>query len=385
MTQRRYVNFGADANAASMKAVYREQFGPQVLNAVEPFLSAATPDQLVIQPHSVIFENGIVLVEDEQLEFTVPTGWSSADYTLAYQHVDENLIGGTVATLELHGGLFESLESSVILGWVRYPGGAVQLDNSMVLANRLGRVTSALTTRMVERIPSDVCEYTLPATATVSLQPRVMLSETIPSVYPYTISLGDAYVSHLLPTSSQILSMYSQTDKLAMTRITSGTPTTGQFLLSSTTRMATFSAADAGKLFDFADLTYGLTRVVTNSDPTASVTIDSFVSFSTFEIALKQIVASVVALHDYSIEFTDVIDVTGRSAVAYAGSITSWQSDNLPSVPDGSLSQLKLRLLDGTYSSTTGGLVIAQIRETLGPLGIGMILGLVATNRDLPF
>jgi hypothetical protein len=147
MSQRRYVNFGTDADSSKAKAINRALAAPQVLRATEPFLQAVAPDQLVVQPHTLIFDSGIILDENEQLVFTVPTTFSAADYTLAYQHVDEDIIGGTAATIELQSGLLQTLPDSVILGWVRYPGGSVALDNTMVFPARLGQIQPAWLTR----------------------------------------------------------------------------------------------------------------------------------------------------------------------------------------------------------------------------------------------
>ena len=377
MSQRRYVNFGADANAGSIKAINREFFAPQVLRGNAPFLSTTPPDQLVLQPHSIIFDTGIVLTEDQQLEFTVPTGYPTGDYTLLYQHVDEDVIGGVGATIELRSGLFQSLESSIILGWVRYPGGAVPLDNSMVFENQTGQLTPQHQTREIERLPTSIQTISLPATATITHGANVLLDQTIPTS-PYQIDLGDAYVSRLLPIADQRVRIINQTDGVEMTRITAGSPTTNQYLLSPSTQLATFASADTGKVVDMADITYGTARLLTNSSTTQTVSVDSIVTFNTNDMPFSRVTAQVIGLNQYAIQAIEVLDVDSEEA-------TINQTDTIPTVPDGSISQLVIRMLDGTYSGNVGRVVVVRLRETVGPVGSGLLLGVRASNRDLPF
>lgn len=378
MSQRRYVNFGTDADASKVKDVNRALAAPQVLRADEPFLQAVAPDQLVVQPHTVIFESGIILDEDEQQTFTVPTPFTAADYTLAYQHVDEDIIGGTAATLSLQTGLFETLPDSVILGWVRYPGGSVALDNTMLFASRVGQLRPGMTTRE-QYGPLDIGVVALGADIVLTSNPYLALAQTIP-IAPHRITLGDAYVSSLLPVGSQQLRVYDQTAGQQMERILVGTPLTNQYTADSATQTVTFSSLDEGHVVDVSDITYGANyQLMVNGHVSAVQYVETVYSFATSEVPLNAIAVEFVPLTTgYTVSIVEALDVTGAS-------MTTSQSVVAPSAADGTVARMVARLIDGTRVGTTGQFITIRLRYTVPASGSGLVLRVRATNYDLPF
>ena len=378
MSQRRYVNFGTDADSSKVKAINRSLAAPQVLRADDPFMQAVTPDQLVVQPHTVIFESGIILDEDEQLAFTVPTTFASADYTLAYQHVDEDIIGGTAATVELQTGLFQTLPDSVILGWVRYQGGSVALDNSMLFPARRGQLRPGTLTRE-QYAPLDGGVVALGADIVLTTNPYIALGQTIP-IAPHRITLGDGYVSSLLAASSQRLSVYDQTAGQRMERISVGTPIVNQYTADSATQTLTFSSLDEGHVVDISDTTYGGNYQLASNNNVSSVQIvETLYSFAVSEMPLNAITVEFVPLTTgYTVSVVEALDVTNTP-------MTTAQSVVAPSSADGSIARLVVRLIDGSRVGTTGQFMTVRLRQTVPASGSGLLLRVRATNYDLPF
>lgn len=378
MSQRRYINFGADANASKAKAMNAALAAPQVLRAPEPFLLAVAPDQLLVQPHAVIFEGGLILEETEQTAFTVPTGFSSADYTLVYEHVDEDIIGGTAAILELRGGLFQSLPNSVILGWVRYPGGAVPLEASMVFADRIGQLRSTnLTRETFGPIEADVIAVGPNVTTTSS--PNVLTAQTVPTSSPYQLAIGSVHVSRLLSYADQAVRIYDHTAGQQMERIASGTPAANQFLLDSSTQTITFSSADVSHVVDISDVTYGAgLKLAANSGGAASI-VDTLYSFAVGEEPLQALTAEFLPLTTgYTVSVVEVFDID-NTTIATDSDVTA------PTTADGTAGRLVCRLLDGTRTGTTGQFITVRLRQTVPASGSGLLLRVRATNYNLPF
>lgn len=378
MSQRRYVNFGTDADSSKVKAINQALAAPQVLRAEDPFMQAVAPDQLVVQPHTVIFDSGIILDENEQLVFTVPTTFSAASYTLAYQHVDEDIIGGTAATIELQSGLFETLADSVILGWVQYPGGSVALDNSMIFPARLGQLRPGMSTReQYAQVDSGI--VVLGSDIGLTVNPYISLADTIP-IAPYRLDFGDGYVSRLLPASQQKLSVYDQTAGQQMERISVGTPLANQYTTDSATRTLTFAAVDTGHVVDISDATYGANYLlVKNGSATEAQVVDSLYSFALAESPIRAIAAEFVPLTTgYSVSLLEALDANNEP-------ITTIESIVAPSTADGSVARMVTRLIDGVRVGTTGEFITVRLRQTVPANGAGLLLRVRATNYDLPF
>lgn len=376
MSQRRFVNFGADANASTVKTINSVLAAPQVLRATAPFFQASSPDQLVVRPHSVVFESGMILDEDETLAFTVPTTFGSQDYTLLYEHVDEDIIGGTAATIELRGGLVNNLPNTVVLGWVRYPGGSVPIDATMLFPNRIGQLRSDRLTK--ETVAAAQQAIATSPIVTLTTDPN-LLSTTVPTT-PYQVTLGAVHVSRLLTYAEQKVRVYDHTAGAELTRISAGTPATGQFLLDSTTGVMTFAALDMGNTVSISDITYGAgCRLAANSSLTDGGLVDTFYSFGVTEEPIRAITAEYIPLGTgYAMSLVEAYDITG-TAITVSSAVAG------PTTADGTAGRLVARLTDGTRFGTAGQFITVRLRETVPANTSGLLLRVRATNYDLPF
>ncbi len=375
MTQQRLINFGTTADAAKVKEINQQFFGPQVLRAAAPFMSAVPPDQLQVQPHGVVFENGTVLVEDEIKTFTVTTGPGSADFTLFYEHIDEDIIGGSPATLELRSGLFETLADSVILGWVRYPGGSVPIDGTMLFPNDLGQVQGGVT------IESATGRHDLTA-ATTARSADITESTTAPQLgitipaTPHQVTI-DPLPSKLLAYDAAAVRVFSHADGVEYTRVVAG-PTTLEFSLEPTTGLMTFNAVDEGKVVDVVDLTYGQGTVLSVNTVGSTRYADIAYSFELRPAPFRRVFVEYVVLDDYTVDLVEVLDADRLAATVTVDKVE-------PTTPDGTISRLSIRLLGGRFNSTAGDVMTIRLRKTLGPDGKGLELRTRATTYDLPF
>jgi hypothetical protein len=84
-----------------------------------------------INPGVAVTHEGVIIIEDETKTLEIVNSSLPVDYTVYYAHEDEDVTGGIPATLTLDTGLYTENEiNGVILGYVRYAGGAVPLSQS---------------------------------------------------------------------------------------------------------------------------------------------------------------------------------------------------------------------------------------------------------------
>jgi hypothetical protein len=374
MSQRRFINFGADANASKIKETHQQFFSRQVLRADPPFFQALAPDQLVLSPHSVIFENGVVLIEDELTQFTIPTTAPSANYTLAYEHEDVDIVGGVAATLTLKGGLLSEVDNGVVLGWVKYPGGSVALDDAMLYANAIGQVQPGQHVLESVRLPSNSLLAVKSPDCTVA--PLTGSLGVVVPASPYQVSLTDLIPSRLLGSDGAVR-VYNHTDAVQMTRVV-GAPALGEFSLAATDIM-TFSSADEGKVVDIVDMTYGADLVVTkNASASLPGIVDVIYSFEVQGVPYHSIYVEYVPIVGYTVDCVEVLDAVGQSA-------TFAVSKSEPLTPDGSVARLTIRLLVGVFVGTMGETIKVRLRRVLTALGHGVELRARASIIDAPF
>lgn len=149
MSQTRYVNFGDTVLAARINQITTAIVEPGVLagGAFDVF----DAETLSIAPITVMLET-LLLKEDEQSTIAIPLTAAPEDYTIVYEHVNQNVQGGAPASLLLVNGIFSfgDLVNSVILGWIRYPGGSVPLSRNFFIEAPKLRVSNPTT------FPSDV-------------------------------------------------------------------------------------------------------------------------------------------------------------------------------------------------------------------------------------
>lgn len=380
MSQKRFLNFGTTADAGKTKAIVQQLFGAQLLRGDVPFFSTLPPDQLIIQPHAVVFDSGLVLVEDEVVAVTVVTGSPSANYTIYYEHIDEDQIGGAAATLRTVGGLQTSITNGVVLGWVVYPGGAVPLDNTMAFPAVEAQVNVGRGFDETVKTAADATVVAQDPTITTAQGPDVIrsLNQAIPA-FPFQIVNLDLVVSHLITLEDdQRVRVYNRDDAAAMTRVAAG-PATGEYSLDEDNGAFTFAEVDEGKLIDIADITYGASLDLTkNSSPTEAAMEEFILTFPVTDVLIRSVQIEYVIFHNYTIDVVEAVGVDGSP-----GTIT-YRKDE-PTTPDGSISRLLIRFLEGSFLSSDGGQFTLRLRKVLGTTGAGLLLSARASASDLPF
>jgi len=375
MSQKRLLNYGTTADASKVKEMNQQLFAAQVLRADEPFISAYPPDQILVRPHAVIFDSGLLLIEDEIQNFTIETSYNSADYTIYYEHIDEDIIGGVAATLKIVFGLLDSVTNGVVLGWVVYPGGSVPVTNSMIYTNWAGQVVGGKNFRELHQFPGDSQVIVQSPSVTRSSVVSI-LNTTVPSAAPYIIDVNSIFHSNVILPANQQIRVYNHDDGLDMTRVTTS-PALGEFTLESSTGIMVFNSSDAGKTVDISDLTYGsrLSRDE-NGSTTEDAVIDRLYTFKAMPEAIKTLTLGYIELNDYSVDVVEVLDVNGEQGTFVSSS---------EEVDEGTQARTIVRLLSGAFSSDVGGHFSVRTRASLGPSGDGIDQGVRASSYDLPF
>lgn len=94
--------------------------------------SVADSSHLRLSAGSLMLPNGVVVLEDEYKDLTIPNSSSPISYTIIYQSEDDLLMGGSPAILRPITGLFrqDAFSDAAVMGWVLYPGGSVPLSLS---------------------------------------------------------------------------------------------------------------------------------------------------------------------------------------------------------------------------------------------------------------
>lgn len=143
MSQTRIQDYGSLVVASSLKVLAGSFVRSSILSGNEFVVDAS--NRMRINPGTAITYQGVIIIEDEPQFLGVSLGSNPADYTVYYAHQDQLVSGGVPAILTIEPGLFDSASiQGVILGYVRYPGGAVPLNSSMFIqpkAASIGSVT----------------------------------------------------------------------------------------------------------------------------------------------------------------------------------------------------------------------------------------------------
>jgi hypothetical protein len=129
MTQKRIQDFGSPVVASSLKKINSAFVPPGILKGFE-FL-ADSPSRLRVNPGVALTNQGVLIIEDEFKYLTLVNTSTPVDYTVFYDHNDQDVSGGVAANLTIQQGLLTaSVIKGVILGYIRYPGGATPLSSS---------------------------------------------------------------------------------------------------------------------------------------------------------------------------------------------------------------------------------------------------------------
>jgi hypothetical protein len=151
MAQQRFINFGDTVLADRINQISTAIVEAGVLSGAE--FSVFDPETLAVGPSSVMLRT--LLLEESvstyiQLNYGLSAG--AKDYTVVYEHQNQNVQGGVAAQMLILDGIFSfgDLENTVILGWVRYPGGSVALNTSFFIEAPKLRIENPTT------FPSDI-------------------------------------------------------------------------------------------------------------------------------------------------------------------------------------------------------------------------------------
>lgn len=132
MAQQRFINFGDTVLADRINEISTAIVESGVLSGAG--FSLFDDETLSIGPSSVMLPT-LLLEESVSTNILIPLTSGAKDYTVVYEHLNQNVQGGVAAQLLLLEGIFSfgDLENTVVLGWVRYPGGSVPLETGFFI------------------------------------------------------------------------------------------------------------------------------------------------------------------------------------------------------------------------------------------------------------
>ncbi len=149
MAQQRYINFGDTVLADRINAISTAIVESGVLSGAE--FSKFDDETLSVGPSSVMLAT-LLMEESVSTNILIPLTSGAKDYTVVYEHLNQNVQGGVPAQLLLLEGIFSfgDLENTVILGWVRYPGGSIPIEVEFFIETPKLQITNPTT------FPSDI-------------------------------------------------------------------------------------------------------------------------------------------------------------------------------------------------------------------------------------
>lgn len=138
MSERRYHDYGNFLKAESQNSAQLQYIEAGVLNG-NGLSASADGSQLEIGAGAVITEDGVIIVNNDTRTLSFTPKADATIWTVVQQHTFELEQGG-------HGSTYETKEfidgatpypevvssGEIVLGWIRYPGGSVDLDNYMI-------------------------------------------------------------------------------------------------------------------------------------------------------------------------------------------------------------------------------------------------------------
>ena len=132
MSQQRFINFGDTVLADRVNSISTAIVAPGVLTGADLSLFDATT--ITVGPNTVMLTS-LLLVEDSATQIPIAPTSEPKDYTIVYEHINQDVQGGVPAQLLLLEGIFQfdSLANTVVVGWVRYPGGSVPLQSTFLI------------------------------------------------------------------------------------------------------------------------------------------------------------------------------------------------------------------------------------------------------------
>ncbi len=132
MAQQRFINFGDTVLADRINEISTAIVESGVLSGAE--FSLFDNETLSVGPSSVMLPT-LLLEESVSTNILIPLTSGAKDYTVVYEHLNQNVQGGVAAQLLLLAGIFSfgDLENTVVLGWIRYPGGSIPLETEFFI------------------------------------------------------------------------------------------------------------------------------------------------------------------------------------------------------------------------------------------------------------
>lgn len=130
MAQQRINIFGSLIDTADLPTMVASLFSPGRFLGCD--FEVGGVDLLRVSPGSALLPDGVLIIEDEPKTLVIGNSSFAADYTVLYQLEDSSTLGGSPATLRATAGITKqsSFTDSVVLGWIRYPGGSVPLSSA---------------------------------------------------------------------------------------------------------------------------------------------------------------------------------------------------------------------------------------------------------------
>lgn len=132
MVQRRIQDYGTLAEAIDIKTIIYGLARSSVLQGFR--FGVAGVSKLRIFAGVAVTDQGVMIIEDEIQELDIPITAGAQDYTVIYDHIDEDISGGIPADIKLSSGILAAADiRGVVLGYIKYPGGAVPLNAGFFL------------------------------------------------------------------------------------------------------------------------------------------------------------------------------------------------------------------------------------------------------------
>ncbi len=129
--QKVIIALGDPVVASALQDIFKVLSAPGILSGMN--LVAADVDQIGLLSGAALTDSGVFVFEDEERILNYTPTVSPANYTIFYSYVESQAFGGEAAVLTMQPGLIspEVFSDGVLLGWFKYPGGSIPLNNSM--------------------------------------------------------------------------------------------------------------------------------------------------------------------------------------------------------------------------------------------------------------
>jgi hypothetical protein len=162
--------------------------------------------------------NELLLVEDTSTSIFVPTPPATTlpanptDYTIVYEHNNQQVQGGVPALLVIKEGIigFTDLPDTVVVGWIRWPGGGGTLEAEMFIEAPKLQVTNPAVFPTDVKVPPFVPQVTVEVPSTV-----VVCSGS-------NCPVGSSYSTASVSATGSVSLIYTRTEFPSVGAITQG-------------------------------------------------------------------------------------------------------------------------------------------------------------------